>query len=135
VVTLTLGEVTSATKRTATWASPLAAVGLALLVDPHHDGPTLCPFALLTGTACPGCGLTRAAAWLIRGDLGAALSLHPLVLLVAAWAVAGWVGLVLGTGGARPVARRVIDRALLVTAASFVLVWVVRLAGGTLPPV
>jgi hypothetical protein len=129
------GGVRAATRRGLAWALPLAALGLALLVDPRRDGPTLCPFALLTGTACPGCGLTRAVAWLVRGDLGAALSLHPLVLLAAAWAVAGWVGLVRGTGGARPVSRRLVDRALIVTAASFALTWVVRLAAGALPPV
>ena len=132
---LRLGDVRSGTQRAMAWALPLAALGAALLVDPHHDGPTLCPFALLTGTACPGCGLTRAAAWLVRGDLGAALTLHPLVLLGAAWAVAGWMGLVTPTRGSRRVPRRLVDRALLVTAVSFVVVWMVRLLSGTLPPV
>jgi hypothetical protein len=56
------------------------------------DGPVLCPTRLLFGVPCPGCGMTRAFACLWRGDLDAAVRLHPfapalfVVLVVgAAW--------------------------------------------------
>jgi hypothetical protein len=44
--------------------------------------PTLCPFRLITGLRCPFCGLTRATRALTRGDIGAALTLHPLAPLL-----------------------------------------------------
>jgi len=43
-----------------------------------------CPFHHLTGLQCPGCGMTRAACWLVRGDVDVAVSYHPFVLLIAA---------------------------------------------------
>lgn len=50
-------------------------------------GPTLCPVRICTGEACPGCGMTRAIASLIQGDLGEAMRLHPLAIVVALQAV------------------------------------------------
>lgn len=41
-----------------------------------------CPIRLLTGIACPGCGMTRALVALLRLDFSLALEMHPLVLLV-----------------------------------------------------
>ena len=35
-----------------------------------------CPFLHAFGIPCPGCGLTRAIAYLIRGDLQASISFH-----------------------------------------------------------
>lgn len=49
-------------------------------------GSTLCPVAALTGTPCPGCGMTRAVVALARGDLSAAWRWHPLAPLVAGYA-------------------------------------------------
>jgi hypothetical protein len=46
-------------------------------------GAPLCPMAALLGIPCPGCGLTRATLALLHGNLGAALHLHPLVLVLA----------------------------------------------------
>src|ERR1700716_3309549 len=40
-------------------------------------GPPLCPFRLLTGLPCPGCGLTRSLVSLLHGDLSAAVLSHP----------------------------------------------------------
>lgn len=120
----------------ALWAAPLGMMAAALVLDPRAAGPTLCPFALVTGMACPGCGLTRAAGWLVRGDMGAAWTAHPLILVVAAWGLAAWVvRLRRAGGGSVRVNRRVVDAALVATAAVFVVTWVVRIAAGSLPPV
>lgn len=41
-----------------------------------------CPVQRLTGIGCPGCGLSRAAAALVRGDFAGALRLHPMVYVL-----------------------------------------------------
>lgn len=113
----------------------LGVLGLALLT-PSDDGPTICPIALCTGTACPGCGMTRAASTLIRGDLGGAISYHPLVPLILAQLVVGWIWFVLQRAGlVRPAGNRTITITLAVTAVALVSVWIARLVTGTLPPV
>src|SRR5680860_987871 len=55
-----------------------AVVGASLLLhlrDPHESGSWgFCPWLLLTGTYCPGCGGLRAVNDLTRGDIPAAAS-------------------------------------------------------------
>ena len=105
-------------------------------LDPSDDGPTLCPFALLTGTACPGCGLSRAASSVVRGDLGAALAYHPLVLLVVLWLAGAWTTAVARSMGYDvDLDQRLVSRLLMVSGVLFVAVWGIRVAAGTLPPV
>ena len=128
--------------RTSLWrhrlivAAPLLGA-LALWIGSNtEDAPTLCPFALCTGTACPGCGMTRALTSLAQGDLGRALTFHPLVVLVAVQLAVGWGWyLLIGSGRARPIAPRTLDLVLIGNALALVLVWVIRLLSGTLPPV
>lgn len=112
------------------------AVAALWLVQPGAAGFTLCPFALVTGTACPGCGLTRAAGFLVRGDLGSALALHPLIPVVGVWLAVMWL-LALGRSMGRRVQvdNRLVRALLVVTATAFVGVWLIRMAQGTLPPV
>lgn len=96
------------------------------------DGPTLCPFALVTGLACPLCGMTRAFIHLVRGDFGDAVAYHPLVLLIVALVIA--VAIVRTTGRRWPSFARGLP-AVIGLSAVFVVTWVLRLATGTLPPV
>lgn len=62
------------------------------LRDPHQGGSYLfCPWLLLTGTYCPGCGGLRAVNDLTHGDLAAAASSNLLLvgalpLLLLTWA-------------------------------------------------
>lgn len=117
-------------------ALPLVAAGVLAMVGPTDDGPTLCPFALLTGTACPGCGMTRAASHLLRGDLGTALTYHPLIPLAAVAVVAGWAWFQLRLAGRmRPMSQRALNALLSGSAVLMLAVWAIRLASGTLPPV
>ena len=97
--------------------------------DPHQSGSYLfCPWLLLTGTYCPGCGGLRAVNDLTRGDLTSALSSNVLfvgsiplvVLLWARWLRDRWRGV-----------RRVVDhrRGVLwasVFGAVSLVYWVVR---------
>lgn len=127
---------------TGTWrarvfaVAPLFGVGFLALYNPSDDGPTVCPFALTTGMACPGCGLTRAAGYLARGDIASALSYHPLVVLIGIQAIAGWVWFMLRRRGTvRPMSARISTAIVVGTAVSLIAVWLLRLGLGTLPPV
>ena len=71
------------------------------LRDPHRPGSWgFCPWLLLTGTQCPGCGGLRAVNDLTRGDIVAAASSNLLVVsavpvvavLWARWLLDSWRG-------------------------------------------
>ncbi|GGN53352.1 hypothetical protein GCM10010112_02080 [Actinoplanes lobatus] len=90
--------------RSPIWLAPLAilactggAVGYTLLTDPttaQAGDPPSCLLKYLTGFVCPGCGGTRAAWFLLHGDLPAAARHHLvfvfavpfLIYLYVAWA-------------------------------------------------
>lgn len=57
------------------------AFGAATDVEPN--GPTLCPFRLVTGLPCPFCGLTRSMFALGRGDFSGSVHFSPIGPLVA----------------------------------------------------
>lgn len=102
--------------------------------DVERDGgPVVCLFRNVTGFACPACGLTRAVSLAARGEVGRAVALHPGLPLVAAIAGGAWLvwGLRLATG------RRWLAGwelpATLATASALVVLWLIRLALGTLP--
>jgi hypothetical protein len=42
------------------------------------EGPTVCPFRLVTGFPCPGCGTTRAVAAFLDGRLSDSIEFNPL---------------------------------------------------------
>lgn len=89
---------------TPVWAAPLAALGCiggalgyTLWADPAHvgaDATPTCLVKMLTGFDCPGCGGTRAAWFLMQGDLPAAARHHLmfvfavpfLIYMYVAWA-------------------------------------------------
>jgi hypothetical protein len=127
---------------TSTWrnrlllSAPFLAAAFLSVAPVSDDGPTACPFALVTGTACPGCGLTRAAGYLIRGDLSLALAYHPLVILISIQALAGWVWLILRKSDrVKPVSTRLTNAVLIGTGVSLLVVWLLRMWAGSLPPV
>lgn len=117
-------------------AAPLLGVAALIAINPTDQGTTICPIALLTGVACPGCGMTRAASALLRGDVDLALTYHPLIPLIAALVIAGWVWSMLRRAGkVSPIPNRVINLVLMGAGVSLVAVWILRFASGTLPPV
>jgi len=77
---------------------------LAFLPFPLRPQASLCGFLWLTGRPCPFCGITRALACLLKGELALALHFHPLsplaltALLIVflggswrmVWEQAGW---------------------------------------------
>jgi hypothetical protein len=59
--------------------------------DPHRGGSWgYCPWLLLTGLYCPGCGGLRAVNDLTRGDLAAAASSNVLLVASMPWVALWW---------------------------------------------
>lgn len=79
----------------------LAAALLHLILTRTNFGGLGCSFHNLTGTECPGCGLTTATISLFAGDWKAGLSRHPFVPVFLAAGAAMVVSLILP-----PAARR-----------------------------
>ena len=120
-------------------APPLLVAGGALaaslalrLRDPHEAGSWgLCPWLLLTGTACPGCGGLRAVYDLTHGDVAAAFSSNALLvvslpLLAALWTrsvLIRWRGPTAEQAPARPALAAWAGAAAL---ALVLLFWLVR---------
>ena len=75
----------------------LLAVLALFFIDPtQHRWVPQCPFKLLTGWSCPGCGIQRAAHAVLHGDLSAALRYnwflvfslpYATLLIIAQWFV------------------------------------------------
>jgi len=64
-------------------------------IDALHylPGISLCPFHVITGMACPGCGMTRAFLTLGQLKLQEAIALNPFsVLLFSVMIVYLWLG-------------------------------------------
>jgi len=73
-------------------AAGAAAAALLHVRDPNVSGSYgYCPFALLTGLDCPGCGGLRAAHALTDLDLAAATSSNVLAVALAAVLVVAWI--------------------------------------------
>src|ERR1035437_8756 len=95
-----------------------------------QHGPILCPFRLVTGLPCPGCGLTRSWVYLMHGDVGQSLYFHPLgpiSLIVAALFVLGVHKRFPGVWK-----RLTSPSALKIVAAVWLVVWLMRI--GTFRP-
>lgn len=115
-----------------------AALGFLLLgwsglsVGPAYS---FCAFRRVTGIPCPGCGMTRAMAALARGELVAALHLHPFAPLVLAQAAALWAKVGEALLRRRPftLPPRLLERLVIWQGAAFLALWLGRLATGTLP--
>ena len=59
----------------------VAAVAYLALYDPTRFPAIQCPFHLLTGLKCPGCGTQRAVHALCAGDISAAWSFNPALFI------------------------------------------------------
>lgn len=106
-----------------------AAVLALALRDPHQEGSWgFCPFLLLTGQPCPGCGGLRAVHLLTEGDVSAALSSNAFVVVAMAVVAVVWLGWFARRwrGDDGPMLR-VSGRAALVVLAVFVLFGIFRL--------
>ena len=125
--------------RRLTWAACGVAAALAFVAlrrlapdaDPDH---ALCWLRRTAHLACPTCGMTRALAALAGGDWRASLALHPMAVPLAAETAWLWAraGAALWGGGSAPRAGTLL-RLAGANAAALLLLWLARLATGTLP--
>jgi hypothetical protein len=76
--------------RPATAVPVLLLIGACIPLSLVTSGPSLCPFKLMTGLPCPGCGMTRSVVALLHGDITTSTYYHPLgaPLVLAALALA-----------------------------------------------
>lgn len=101
-------------------ASAVAALFYIGLADPHRAGFLFppCPFHLLTGWLCPGCGGLRMTHHLLHGDLAAA-AVDNVFLLVGPPLLAVWL-----LSRAR-LGRRLMPPAAAAVTVTALLVWTV----------
>jgi Protein of unknown function (DUF2752) len=65
------------------WLGIVSGAIYLFIFEPGRSGIFLdCPFRLLTGFNCPGCGTTRGLHHLLHGDLAGAFWFNPLMMLV-----------------------------------------------------
>jgi len=90
----------------------VAGAALVTVFDPAQNRLFLpCPWRTATGLWCPGCGLTRAAHHLLRGEVTTALRYNALIVpVLAAIALSWWTwlratGPTGPTGASRPMSR------------------------------
>ena len=121
-------------------AASAMVLGLAAAIEPDARGYGThtqlglppCGFLMLTGSPCPGCGLTTAFAHGIRGSWALAAGANPLGLLlfliVCACIPLGIAAVLHGWSFNDVVDRFALNRWGLALAGSAVAVWVVRFA-------
>jgi hypothetical protein len=86
-----------------------------------------CPFHLLTGLYCPGCGTMRALHEFLHGDLGAAVSFNPMILVaVPAAAAALTAQVAILAGGKQLSGWRMPARGCWVIVAVIAAHWILR---------
>jgi Protein of unknown function (DUF2752) len=71
-------------------AGAVAAGVLLYFRDPRTSTYLPCPFHAATGLWCPGCGATRAAGDLVRGDVASAMSSNLLAVVMLLGGVVLW---------------------------------------------
>lgn len=135
-MTLTAAPPETSQPRLRRIAPPLALAGGVLLLsvalhvrDPHQSGSWgFCPWLVVTGTYCPGCGGLRAVNDLTRGDPVAAVSSNLLFVAAIPLAVAMWArSLRQRWRGVRsPLSNRAMVASASVASAVILVFWVVR---------
>jgi len=95
---------------------------------------TICLLRNWTGVPCPGCGVTRSIAALLRGDYAEAFILHPLAPIAVTEAIVVWLawGVSLMRRG-RGLDEWRLAQLFLANLAAFVLLWIARAVTETLP--
>ena len=110
-----------------------ATVLLTLASLSSDDGLVLCPFRRCTGGYCPGCGMTRSAGELARGDVAGSWVRHPFLLIALAQVAVAAVAWAARPSAFRALVRRHSALILLVNTAVLTGIWIVPLIDGSIP--
>lgn len=97
------------------------------------DGLVLCPLRRCSGGYCPGCGLTRSAGQLVRGDLAGSWSQHPFLLLAFGQLAVLATLWSLGSARLRERLSRHTTAFVIANVALLGVIWAARLATGSIP--
>jgi hypothetical protein len=110
---------------------------VAPLVIASSLGIPVCPQALLTRMPCPGCGMTRALAALVSGDLHTALTWNPISIVVwpVALPLAGYHAMAYVLTGKSRLNARWTRRVGVTLSAALAVVWMMRIFGAFGGPV
>ena len=92
------------------WLSIAAGATYLFIFEPGRTGffPA-CPFRMLTGCTCPGCGSTRGLHRLLHGDVVAAFEFNPLMVLVLPFLLYALVRYTAAAWRGRPLQRHYLD--------------------------
>lgn len=114
-----------------------AAFALLAVWRPSDNGLPVCAFKLGTGVACPGCGMTRAVAALLKGDPARSVTYHAFAPVIVIGGALTWLALALGFVTGRNFipgfSSRVVTIALLAFIGLFIAYWLFRLRQGSAP--
>ena len=84
-----------------------------------------CPFFLLFGIPCPGCGMTRAYLALFHGDIVQAFSMHPLFWVLPLALIFGAYSKVVYNKSSKK--SRVLEAIMIILCIVFVVAYIVRM--------
>ena len=98
-----------------------------------EEGQVYCPYRLVTGGWCPGCGCTRALKSLVRGDVAGSLAMNPWLVILFVQALTFSVGLLAKPTQTMGWVRRYKVHIGVFNIAVGVGLWAVRLATGVIP--
>ena len=90
--------------RVVLWASSLPALlAASFFYFPYcRTGPVVCPFPLILGLPCPGCGITRALCYATHGQFREAFSYHAIWPLLLGYLVFLWIYKIVETVRGQP---------------------------------
>lgn len=115
-------------------AAVAAAAVVAVDAGGTDDGAGVCIFRRASGAYCPGCGLTRSARHLTRGQVASAWQDHPWLVLVAAQALlAGVIYAIVTSARVHLLRPRNIAIIASVNGILLLAVWIIRLIDGSIP--
>lgn len=121
------GRTARLTAPVVTAAAGFSAAAYLHAVDPGVPGhyPS-CPFLMVTGLWCPGCGSLRALHALTGGDLTTALARNPLTVCAVALATVGWLAWLRRAYAGRPLSLNPAPRLLWAALGLVMAFWVLR---------
>ena len=120
-------------------ALPLVGAAGLLAAAPYFasdDFPPSCLSRQHFDTACPACGLTRACARLVEGDVIASIAMHPVAIVLVLEALA-FAAFALWSPREKflPDLARVLPPVLAANFTLITLTWATRFVTDTLPPI